>query len=40
MLPHYSPYKVAENFKLLEAAHPHRIDLGMVMAGTQVVQEP
>lgn len=29
MLPHYSPYKVAENFRLLEALHPHRIDLGL-----------
>lgn len=40
MLPHYSPYKVAENFRLLEAAHPHRIDLGIGnTAGTQVVKE-
>jgi luciferase family oxidoreductase group 1 len=29
MLPHYSPYKVAENFKLLEALHPGRIDVGL-----------
>ncbi|MDP5273185.1 LLM class flavin-dependent oxidoreductase [Chengkuizengella axinellae] len=29
MLPHYSPYKVAENFRLLEALHPNRIDLGV-----------
>jgi len=28
MIPHYSPYKVAENFRVLEAFHPHRIDLG------------
>jgi luciferase family oxidoreductase group 1 len=28
MLPHYSAYKVAENFRLLEALHPGRIDLG------------
>ncbi|MUT65276.1 LLM class flavin-dependent oxidoreductase [Paenibacillus sp. NEAU-GSW1] len=28
MLPHYSAYKVAENFKLLEALHPGRIDAG------------
>ncbi|MDK6729552.1 LLM class flavin-dependent oxidoreductase, partial [Aerococcus urinae] len=28
MLPHYSPYKVAENFKVLAAYHPGRIDLG------------
>lgn len=29
MLTHYSPYKVAENFKLLEALFPKRIDLGI-----------
>jgi len=29
MLPHYSPYKVAENFKLLEALYPGRVDLGI-----------
>jgi len=29
MLPHYSPYKVAENFRLLEALHPGRIDVGL-----------
>lgn len=29
MLSHYSPYKVAENFRLLEALHPGRIDLGL-----------
>jgi len=29
MLPHYSAYKVAENFKLLEALHPGRIDIGL-----------
>src|SRR5690625_3417135 len=29
MLPHYSPYKVAENFRMLEALQPHRIDLGI-----------
>lgn len=29
MLPHYSPYKVAENFKLLETLYPDRIDLGI-----------
>lgn len=28
MLSHYSPYKVAEVFKTLEAYHPDRIDLG------------
>ncbi|MBY9077710.1 LLM class flavin-dependent oxidoreductase [Paenibacillus sp. HN-1] len=29
LLPHYSPYKVAENFRVLEALHPGRIDLGI-----------
>lgn len=29
MIPHYSPYKVAENFRTLEAFHPNRIDLGI-----------
>jgi len=29
MLPHYSPYKVAENFKLLETLYPGRVDLGV-----------
>ena len=29
MLPHYSPYKVAENFKVLETLYPGRIDLGV-----------
>ncbi|WP_342770187.1 MsnO8 family LLM class oxidoreductase [Oceanobacillus chungangensis] len=29
MLPHYSPYKVAENFLTLETFHPNRIDLGI-----------
>ncbi len=29
MLPHYSPYKVAENFKLLSTMYPDRIDLGV-----------
>jgi len=29
MLPHYSPYKVAENIRTLEAVHPGRIDLGI-----------
>lgn len=29
MLPNYSPYKVAENFKVLEALYPNRIDLGI-----------
>jgi luciferase family oxidoreductase group 1 len=29
MLPHYSSYKVAENFRMMEALHPNRIDLGI-----------
>jgi luciferase family oxidoreductase group 1 len=29
MLPHYSPLKVAENFTMLTALHPGRIDLGI-----------
>lgn len=29
MLSHYSPYKVAENFRLLETLYPGRIDLGI-----------
>lgn len=29
MLPHYSAYKVAENFRVLEALYPNRIDLGL-----------
>lgn len=29
MLPHYSPFKVAENFRLLEAFYPSRVDLGI-----------
>lgn len=29
MLPHYSSYKVAENFRMMEALHPDRIDIGI-----------
>lgn len=29
MLPHYSAYKVAEQFKILEARHTNRVDLGI-----------
>ena len=29
MLPHYSPFKVAENFSLLSTLYPHRVDLGI-----------
>ncbi|WP_087971595.1 LLM class flavin-dependent oxidoreductase [Oceanobacillus rekensis] len=38
MIPHYSPYKVAENFRILEAFHPGRIDLGIGnTVGTPIV---
>ena len=29
MIPHYSPYKVAEQFKIMEARHPQRVDLAL-----------
>tara|TARA_S200000501_G_scaffold69014_1_gene60940 strand:- start:9730 stop:10713 length:984 start_codon:yes stop_codon:yes gene_type:complete len=29
MLSHYSPLKVAENFQVLQALHPNRIDMGL-----------
>lgn len=29
MLSHYSPYKVAEQFRMLEVLHPGRVDLGI-----------
>lgn len=29
MLPHYSAYKIAEVFKILEGRHPRRVDLGI-----------
>lgn len=29
LLPHYSPYKVAENFRVLEGLYPNRVDLGI-----------
>lgn len=29
LLNHYSPYKVAENFRVLEALYPGRVDLGI-----------
>ncbi|WP_225049970.1 LLM class flavin-dependent oxidoreductase [Priestia megaterium] len=29
MLPHYSPYKVAENFKVMSALAPGRVDMGV-----------
>lgn len=38
MIPHYSPYKIAENFRILEAFHPGRIDLGIGnTVGTAIV---
>jgi luciferase family oxidoreductase group 1 len=38
MLPHYSPFKVAESFSLLAGLHPGRIDLGIGRAaGTDPV---
>src|SRR5699024_10675240 len=40
MLPHYSPYKIAENFRILEAYHPNRIDLGFGnTVGTPIVNK-
>lgn len=45
MLPHYSSFKVAENFRVLEALAPGRIDLGLGRApggmpiATQALQE-
>jgi len=32
MLPHYSPYNVAENFRLLQTLYPDRVDLGIGLA--------
>lgn len=29
LLPQYSPFKIAEDFKVLEALYPNRMDLGM-----------
>ncbi|WP_312094153.1 LLM class flavin-dependent oxidoreductase [Niallia sp.] len=29
LLPQYSPFKIAENFKVLEALYPNRLDLGI-----------
>jgi len=39
MLPHYSAFKIAENFRMLEALAPGRIDLGVGRApgGTRLV---
>jgi len=33
LLPHYAPLKIAEQFKMLEALYPNRIDLGIGRAG-------
>lgn len=39
MLPHYSPYKIAENFRLLEGLFPNRTDLGIGSnLGTAIVK--
>ena len=35
MLSHYSPLKVAENFRMLETLYPGRIDLGIGRAPWQ-----
>jgi luciferase family oxidoreductase group 1 len=40
MIPHYSPYKIAETFRTLEAFHPGRIDLGIGNTiGTAIVNQ-
>ena len=39
MLPHYSPYKVAENFSLLANLYPGRIDLGVGRAIAKEVNQ-
>lgn len=40
MMPHYSPFKVAENFRVLEGFHPNRVDLGLGNnIGTQIVNQ-
>ncbi len=40
MLPHYSPFKVAENFSLLSALYPGRIDLALGRAsGTEPITQ-
>ncbi|MEJ7230884.1 LLM class flavin-dependent oxidoreductase, partial [Staphylococcus epidermidis] len=39
MLPHYSPDKVAENFRMLENFYPNRVDLGIGNnVGTPIVK--
>src|SRR5690625_5166493 len=40
MIPHYSPLKTAENFRMLEALHPGRVDLGFGNTiGTKIVNK-
>jgi luciferase family oxidoreductase group 1 len=40
MVPHYSPLKVAENFRMLETLHPGRVDLGIGNTiGTKIVNK-
>ena len=40
IIPHYSPYKVAENFRMLEGFHPNRVDLGIGnTVGTPIVNQ-
>jgi len=40
LLPYYSPYKVAEQFNLLSALFPGRIDLGLGRSGGSEAQAP
>ncbi len=40
MIPHYSPLKVAENFRMLESLYPDRVDLGIGNTiGTKIVNK-
>lgn len=40
MIPHYSPFKVAENFRMLETLYPGRVDLGIGNTiGTKIVNK-
>lgn len=40
MMPHYTPFKVAENFRMLEGFHPNRVDLGIGnTVGTRIVNQ-
>ena len=40
LLPYYAPFKVAEQFNLLEALYPGRIDLGLGRSGGSERQAP